>query len=220
LFADGGRLMAERWLVYGIFAGVCAAAAALPVRGDPLNLFNYPVFRVWLGCIAVALFFIIPTAIRRLRPDFRMTLWRGILAAAVLLAIGLVTDLGLLAAVIPGLVIGVLLSQGLLVALLQSSERPSFSGVGAGIKRAFGASYALTRSHFATTLGVVSLSLLILVVPLFIELVAMIVLYVKVPQSLYAVTPILYLSFIYLECVRYSLIIRWFRRLQLEPPTV
>jgi hypothetical protein len=44
----------------------------------------------------------------------------------------------------------------------------------------------------------------------------MIVFYVRLPQSLYAVAPLLYLSFIYLECVRYTLIVRWFRRLQVE----
>jgi hypothetical protein len=216
LFADGIRLMRERWHVYAFFAVVCGLAAALPVRGDPVNLLNYPVFRVWFGCAVLAIFFILPTAIRRLRPDFRMTLRRVLLTAVVLAAISLVTDVGIAAAVIPGLILGVLLSQGLVVALIQSNEKPTLGGVAASIKRAFSASFALTRRHFATTLGVVTLSLVILVVPIFLELVAMIVFYVRLPQSLYAVAPLLYLSFIYLECVRYTLIVRWFRRLQVE----
>jgi hypothetical protein len=217
LFAEGVRLMRERWPVYAFFAVVCAVAAALPVRGDPVNLLNYPVFRVWFGCAVLAIFFILPTAIRRLRPDFRMTVQRGLLTALVLVSISFVTDLGIMAAVIPGLIVGVLLSQGLVVALIQSSEKPSVGGVISSIKRAFGASFALTRGHFATTLGVVTLSLAILIVPIFLELIAMIVFYVRLPQSLYAVAPLLYLSFIYLECVRYTLIVRWFRRLQVEP---
>ncbi len=217
LFADGVRLMRERWVVYAFFALVCGAAAALPVRGDPVNLLNYPVFRVWFACAVLAIFFILPTAIRRLRPDFRMTLRRGLLTAVVLASIGLVTDLGILAAVIPGLILGVLLSQGLIVALIHSGEKPSLGGLVADLKRAFADSFELTRQRFATTLGVVTLSLVILVVPVFLELVAMIVFYVRLPQSLYAVAPLLYLSFIYLECVRYTLIVRWFRRLQVEP---
>src|SRR5271154_7126083 len=83
LFADGVRLMRERWLVYAFFAAVCGGAAALPVRGDPVNLLNYPVFRVWFACAILAIFFILPSAIRRLRPDFRMTLRRSLLTAVV-----------------------------------------------------------------------------------------------------------------------------------------
>ena len=87
LFADDGiRLMRERWAVYAFFAAVCAAAAALPVRGDPTQLLNYPVFRVWFGCSVLAIFFILPTAIWCLRPDFRMTLRRILLTAVVLVS--------------------------------------------------------------------------------------------------------------------------------------
>ena len=117
------------------------------------------------------------------------------------------------------MIVGVLLSQVLVVALIQSSDKPTFGSVAAGIRQAFAASFALTRKRFATTFGVVTLSLVILIVPIFLELIAMIVFYVRLPESLYAFAPFLYLSFIYLECVRYLLIVRWFRRLQVEPPS-
>ena len=218
LFREAGRLMRERWKAYAFFAAICGAAAAIPVTGDPVNLLNYPVFRVWFAAAVIALFFIVPTAIRKLRPSFRMTLWRVVLTVTVLVLIGLVTDLGLLAAVIPGLVASVLLSQTLVIALLQSGEHPSLGALPAGITKAVRDSFRFTRGHFVTTLGIVALSLAILMVPLLIAMLAMIVLYVKAPPSLYAMAPVLYLTFIYFECVRYTLIVRWFRRLESETP--
>jgi hypothetical protein len=36
---------------------------------------------------------------------------------------------------------------------------------------------------------------------------------VKIPASLVLTAPLLLLTFVYSECVRYSLIVRWYRRL-------
>jgi hypothetical protein len=217
LFAEGLALMRERWFVYLAFAVVCLASAALPVK-DQLNLLTYPAFRTVFGSALIALFFILPAAIRKLRPTFRLTLWRALLMGAVLISLAVITDVGILAAVIPGLILGVMLSQTLILALMNSREKVAAGEILPEVRNAIRSSFELTRPHFATSFGVVALSLAILLIPVFIEMVAMEVLYVYDPRWLYAMAPLTYLTFIYLECVRYCLIVRWFRRLEVEGP--
>ncbi len=47
-------------------------------------------------------------------------------------------------------------------------------------------------------------------------LLALAVLGVRVPASLVVTSPLLFLTFIYLESVRYALVVRWYRRLAFE----
>jgi hypothetical protein len=43
---------------------------------------------------------------------------------------------------------------------------------------------------------------------------------VRIPPSLVIMTPLLFLTFTYFECVRYALIVRWYRRLAGLPTAV
>ena len=71
----------------------------------------------------------------------------------------------------------------------------------------------MTRTHFATTLGVIAASLCILLVPFAAVLFALAILGVTMPPSLIVMAPLLFLTFIYFECVRYAWSVRWYRLL-------
>ncbi len=215
--------MRERLLVYVALALACAATSAVVfprinllqtfASGDPVAILRAPPLNVVVLLSLLALFFILPSALRRIEPGFRMTLWRSVVALLTIASVGLVTELGYAAAVVPGVIVGVLLSQTLMNALLRSDERSSLSDMGKTLASAYRGSFELTRGHFATTLGVVVLSLAILAVPYAIALSASVVLDVVEPRSLVLTAPLLLLTFVYFECVRYSLIVRWYRHL-------
>jgi hypothetical protein len=222
--AEGFALMRQRSVAYGVFAVACAASAAavyehsnlllIFAQGDPSRVLQTAPINVILLSALVAIFFVLPSALRIIQPSFRMTLWRGLLTLAMLLALGIATDLGYAAAVIPGIVLGVLLSQALFAALLRSTERGSLREAGASVKAALVGSFRLTRAHFATTFGVCALSLAILGIPFLIGLIALLVLDAVEPRSLIVTAPALFLTFVYFECVRYVLIVRWYGRLE------
>ena len=60
-------------------------------------------------------------------------------------------------------------------------------------------------------------SLIIFVVPGSVALFFLWVLGANNPPSLVFTSPLLLLIFVYCECVRYSLIVRWYRRLAEDP---
>jgi len=215
LLSDGFALMRERIVLYLAFAGCCAVAATQGVA-DPTQFAGSPAFRAVMILALLAIFFILPSALRRIDPSFRMTLSRIVVAAAMIVAIGLITELGYVALVVPGIVIGVLLSQATLAALLRTSERTSAAALASNFAGAIRTSYTLTKGHFATTLGVVAVSLVILLIPFLIVLVGLIVGIVWDPRSLIVTAPLLLLTFIYFECVRYALLVRWYMRLARE----
>ena len=223
LFAEGFALMRERWSTYALFALGCGISAATAAsRGNLLQVFaggnpaavfrTAPINAIMIAAL-IAIFFVLPSALRRLDPSFRMTFWRGVLTLAMLVCLGLATDLGYAAAVIPGIVVGVLLSQALIAALLGTRERGSVKDLGSAIVGALRGSVSMTREHFITTLGICALSLLILGVPFLIGLIALLVFDTLDPRSLMITAPALFLTFVYCECVRYVLIVRWYGRL-------
>ena len=170
--------MREKFVVYALLALGCAAAAwAVMPRRDlydvianhPLRLVVTPPVSIVLLLALVALFFILPSALRRIDPGFRMDGIRAALMAVTLVCVGAVTELGYAFAVIPGIVAAVLLSQSLVGALLR--------------------------------------------VPFTFVMITLLVLGVRVPPSLVVMTPALFFTFIYFECVRYALIVRWYRHL-------
>jgi hypothetical protein len=226
LLLEGFRLMRERLRIYLAFAVACAAAAAFVfprvnllqtfASGNPLAILRAPPFNVVILLSLLALFFILPSALRRIQPGFRMTVWRTVVAILTIASVALVTELGYAAAVVPGVILGVLLSQTLINALLRSDERTSLGDLGKTVVQAYRGSFELTRGHFASTLGVVVFSLAILAIPYFLVLLAAIMLDVLEPRSLVFTAPLLLLTFVYFECVRYSLIVRWYRRLALN----
>ncbi len=222
LLTEGYRLMRERFAVYAIFAAICAAAAydALPhlnmyaiLAGNPAALIRTSPVSVVLALALAAIFFILPSAVRRIDPSFRMTIWRAATTVATIIAVGVVTELGYALAVLPGIVVAVLLSQALIGALLRMPERSGPSDVATSLVASVRGSYWMTRTHFATTLGIIAASLCILLVPFAAVLFALAILGVTMPQSLVVMAPLLFLTFIYFECVRYAWIVRWYRRL-------
>jgi hypothetical protein len=227
LFAEGFALMRERIAAYGLLALACALSGAYaPMRGNLLQVFaagnpaavfkTAPINAIMIAAL-IAIFFVLPSALRKLEPSFRMTLWRGALTFVMLLCLGVATDLGYAAAVIPGIVLGVLLSQALIAALLGAGERGSIGDLGKAVASALRGSFALTREHFMTTLGVCLLSLTILGVPFLFGLIALLVLDTIQPLSLAFTAPALLMLFVYCECVRYVLIVRWYGRLSGAP---
>jgi hypothetical protein len=222
LLIEGFGLMRERFAVYALFALACAAAGwAVLGRIDlydviarhPLALVSTPPLSVVLLLALVALFFILPSALRRIEPGFRMNGVRVALTAVTIVGVAMVTEVGYALLVIPGIVVAVLCSQALLDALLRLRAESGPGDVLPTLAAAVRGSIAMTRTHFVTTLGVISISIVILLVPFTLAMIAFLVLGVRVPQSLVITAPLLFLTFIYFECVRYALIVRWYRRL-------
>ena len=223
LFTEGFALMRERLPVYSVMAAICAGSAALVfghvhllekfATGDVGSVVRTPPVNVVLLSTLFAIFFVLPSALRRIDANFKMTFWRGVITISTILAVGIATDVGYAAAFIPGIVIGVLLSQSLINALLRTGEDAGARDAARTIFGAIGGSFRLTREHFVTTLSILAISLAILGIPFFVGLVAMLVLDVLEPRSLILTAPGLFLTFIYFECVRYMLIVRWYRRL-------
>ncbi len=220
--------MRERLPVYAAFAAICAVAAWLVfpridlygiLASNPAALMTTPPVSVVLLLSLGALFFILPSALRRIQPNFKMTALRAALTLATILGVGAVTEIGYAFAVIPGIIIAVLLSQTLINALLRADESGSLQQVASTLLGSVRGSVQMTKSHFASTLGVVAASLLILLVPFLIVLFGLAVLGVKIPSSLVVMAPLLFLTFIYFECVRYALIVRWYRHLAEERAT-
>jgi hypothetical protein len=230
LLVEGFRLMRERLSVYLALAGICAACAwavfprvdiygALTEasNGRPAALFTQPPVSVVFVLSIAAILFVLPSALRSIQPSFRMTIVRFGIAVGTLVCVAFVVDAGYVFAVIPGIAAGVLLSQVLVGALLRAPEGTSLGNVSDVIGAAFRGSFEMTRGHFGTTLFVVAASLAMFVIPGSCALFAFWILGVKLPVSLVVTAPLLLLLFVYCECVRYSLIVRWYRRLAEEP---
>jgi hypothetical protein len=228
LLVEGFRLMRERLPIYVALAGICGIAGwvVFPridmyaiLASNPAALMTTPPVSVVLLLSLGALFFILPSALRRIEPSFKMTAVRAALTLATIFSVGLITEIGYAFAVIPGIVIAVLLSQTLINALLRADEADSLTHLGSTLFGSVRGSVAMTKTHFATTLGVVVASLFILLVPFLLVLLGLAILGVKLPPSLVVMAPLLFLTFIYFECVRYALIVRWYRYLSSEEPS-
>ncbi len=217
--------MRERLPVYGVLAAICALSGWLVfprvdlyaiLSSNPAALITTPPVSVVLLLSLGALFFILPSALRRIEPSFKMTALRATLTLATIFVVGVVTEIGYAFAVIPGVIIAVLLSQTLINALLRAREDDSLRQIGTTLFGSVLGSFQMTKGHFATTLGVVVASVFILLIPFVIVLFGLAVLGVKAPPTLVFTAPLLFLTFIYFECVRYALIVRWYRHLAEE----
>jgi len=225
LLPEAFALMRERWIPYGLLALACALSAlavfkkidllAVFASGDPLVVLRTPPINVILIAALIAIFFVLPSALRRIQPSFKMTAWRAVITLATLFCVGVATEIGYAAAVIPGIIVGVLMSQALINALLRTGERSSAREAAQTVWGAFRGSFHLTRDHFVTTLGITILSLTILGIPFTLGLIALLVGDSLDARSLVAAAPALFMTFIYCECLRYVLIVRWYRRLEI-----
>jgi hypothetical protein len=223
--------MRARLAVYGVLAVVCAGLENLAyartdivamlneaANGRPASLILQPPLGLVLGLSLVAQFAIIPTAVARIVPTFRLTVLGALVMVATLALVGFVTDAGYLFAVIPGVALAVLLSQVLIGVLVRLRAGMPLRELADVFTNAVRGSFAMTRGHFATTLGVIVLSLVILIVPFCIAAFIAIVLGGKMPRSLVATAPALFVLFVYLECSRYALVVRWYQRLARDVP--
>ena len=223
LLAEGFTLMRERSIPYGLLALACALSAAgvykkvellnVFASGDPVAVLRTAPINVILVAALIAIFFVLPSALRRIQPTFKMTAWRAIITLTTLFCVGVATEVGYAAAVIPGIIVGVLLSQALINALLRTTERASAREAAATVWGSFRGSFRLTHDHFLTTLGILIVSLAMLGIPFTIGLIALLVFDALDARSLIVAAPALFMTFIYCECVRYVLIVRWYSRL-------
>jgi hypothetical protein len=222
LFAEGLRLMRERLTVYFIFAAGCAFAAWLAaprvdfydvLAAHPGALVRTPPVSVVLALALAALFFILPSALRRIDPSFRMTPLRTVVAIVTLASVGAITELGYALAVLPGIAAAVLLSQALVGALLRTRDGARANEIPSVFVGSLRGSVAMTQGHVASTLGVIAASLGIVLVPFALALLVLAIAGAAAPPSLVLTAPLLFLTFVYFECVRYALIVRWYRRL-------
>ncbi len=209
---------AIEWYAYARIDIVALLTEA--ANGHPVPLIVKPPLGLVLGLSLVAQFAIVPTAVAQLVPAFRLTLAGALVMILTLGIVGFVTDVGYAFAIVPGIAFAVLLSQVLIGVLVRLRSGMSLREIGDVFFQAVRGSYGMTRSHFASTLGVLVVSLAILVVPFCFVAFWVVVLGGDVPWSLVATTPALLLLFVYLECSRYTLVVRWYRRLARDAPDI
>ncbi|HEV3158078.1 MAG TPA: hypothetical protein VGZ00_12100 [Candidatus Baltobacteraceae bacterium] len=211
LLMDGTSIMRERLPVYVLLAAICALAA---LRGIP-DLYRATenlALRTVAICAVAAVFFILPSALRKLDAHFRMTPKRILAMLATLAIIAAATEFGFAALIIPGIVLGVLLSQAL-IAILRADEDES-KALPQMLSEAMFGSFSMTKNHFLSTLGMIVVSLIFLFVPLSVVLLATVLAANSHPWTFLFTMPVFLLTFIYLECVRYALIVHWYERLE------
>jgi hypothetical protein len=223
--AEGFILVRERAFPYALLALACALTALAVyskvdlirvfASGDTVATMRTPPINVILMTSLIAIFFVLPSALRRIEPNFRMTMWRATITGVILFFVGAATEVGYAAAIIPGIVVGVLLSQTLINALLSSDQRATPRQAAATIVNSARGSFKLTREHFATTFCILAISIAMLGFPFLVGLIVLVVADALNPLSLVATAPALFLTFIYCECMRYVLIVRWYRRLEI-----
>jgi hypothetical protein len=146
-FRDALPVMRSRTPVYGVLAAIAAlgglflpfahAMGSTPVEGTRLQLALQP--PNVLG--AIAIFFVIPTVARTVRPEFRMTVGRVFGLIGIAIAIGVVVEVGFLLLIVPGVYMAVKWSQAQWAYLLGEGKNP------------FGESFEMTKGHFWHTLG-------------------------------------------------------------------
>ena len=218
--------MRGRWPVYATLAAVCAAIESYAyskndivdlltqaANGQPMALIVRPPLGLVLGLSLLAQFSIIPSAVLRISPSFRLTVAGALLMIVTVALVGLVTDVGYVFAAIPGIAAAVLLSQVLIGVLVRLRRGMRLPELASAFVASLHGSVAMTKERFATTLGVLLLSLALLIVPFCFAAFWTIVLGGKIAASLVVTAPALVLLFVYLECARYSLVVRWYVRL-------
>ncbi len=227
LLTEAWTLIRERFGIYLSLALLCGIAGTFgaseliaALRGSDAAavlsaVWTVPALRVVIAAAGAALFFIVSSALRRVRSDFRMTPDKILLLAFTLLTMGLIVDLGFAALIAPGIAIGVLISQTLFNVLLAEGAS-GLQEIPGRLRDGLAASVRMTKRRFVSTCGVVTLSLLILMIPFCGALLGTLVLMGMEPRTLIVTAPLLFLVFVYFECVRYALIARWYRRLYAE----
>ena len=241
LLGDGFAVMREHLPGYLALAVLCGAAglyqiSLAEIERDPGGAFlRLPALRAVLGLGLVGLYFIWPSALRRIDRSFRMNFARVLIATLTVVSLGVVTELGYMAAVVPGVILGVLLSQALIGALLRTGNAAAPQSLFAAFRASIVNSLAMPREHFGSTFGVLhvggsgvveqhpdhilsSFRFELPSAPCQSLIAALEVSYIADPRTLLGTAPLLFLTFTYFECVRYVMIVRWYRRLETTLP--
>ena len=190
-FRDALPLMRTRTRVYAVLAvlaAVCGisvpfaqAVGNLPVDAVRLELFLQPTNI--LG--AIAMFFVLPAVARTVRPEFVMTVGRVFGIIGVLIALGVVVDIGLILLIVPGVYMLVKWSQTVWTYVLGEGKNP------------FGESFEITKGHFWHTLGFAFLLGIAVIVPLAVVLVCAAVIAGAVPFLAVVLSPIAFLAYVF-----------------------
>jgi hypothetical protein len=190
-FRDALPLMRTRTRVYaglaviaavcGIFVPFAHAVGYLPVDAVRLELFVQP--PNILG--AIAMFFVMPAVARTVRPEFVMTVGRVFGIIGVLIALGVVVEIGLILLIVPGVYMLVKWSQAVWTYVLGEGANP------------FGESFEITKGHFWDTLGFALLLGTAVVVPLAVVFVCAAAIAGAVPFLAVVLSPIAFLAYVF-----------------------
>ncbi len=211
-FRDALPLMRTRTRVYAglaVLAGVCGifvpfaqAVGNLSVDVVRLELFVQP--PNILG--AIAMFFVMPAVARTVRPEFVMTVGRVFGIIGILIALGVVVDIGFILLIVPGVYMLVKWSQTVWTYLLGEGKNP------------FGESFEITKGHFWHTLGFALLLGVAVVVPLAVVLFCAAAIAGAVPFLAVVLSPIAFLTYIFVLHILRLGEMRWMLALRERQP--
>jgi hypothetical protein len=190
-FRDALPLMRTRARVYaflaviaavcGLFVPFAQAIGNLPVDAVRLELLVQP--PNILG--AIAMFFVTPAVARTVRPAFVMTVGRVFGLIGVLIALGVVVDIGFMLLIVPGVYMLGKWSQTVWTYLLGEGKNP------------FGESFEITKGHFWHTLGFALLLGIAVVVPLAVVFFCAAAIAGAVPFLAVVLAPIAFLAYVF-----------------------
>ena len=209
-FRDAGALMRTRMNVYWILAAVCALAVLLTLRwaGSVTDVATEQQLRIQGPlqsinlCSAIAWFFILPAAIRTVRPEFKLTFMLVLGLIGIGLVVGFATEIGLVLLIAPGIWVGVKLSQATWAYVMPAGKNP------------FEESWEMATGHFWETFGFYLLLGILVGLVLFAVLLIPVGVAVFVPLSGVVLGPIAFLGYVY--CYHVSVLgnMRWMLELR------
>lgn len=200
--------MRARLNAYSILAGICALLVLLTLWETRGQLSSDEPYRIDLMvlpadlCVAVAIFFVIPAAVRTLRPQFNMTILRVLGVIGIGLAVTVAVEIGLLLLIVPGIWVGVKLSQATWTYLIADGKNP------------FGESWEITTGHFWESLAFfVLLAIVTLVAEIFLVFFPLAIAY-YIPAGAVVFVPAGFLGYVYVCNVSLLGQMRWMLELR------
>jgi hypothetical protein len=190
-FRDALPLMRARMRVYAVLAILAAVCGTFVPFAQGIG--NFPVEAVRLELLvqppnilgAIAMFFVLPAVARTVRPDFVMTVGRVFGIIGVLIALGVVVDIGLILLIVPGVYMLVKWSQTVWAYVLREGKNP------------FGESFEITKGHFWHTLGFAVLLGIAILVPLAVVFLLAAAIAGAVPFLAVVLSPIAFLAYVF-----------------------
>jgi hypothetical protein len=157
-------------------------------------------------CIGIAAFFVMPAVARTARPEFKLTFGRVLALLAITLIVGIASEIGLALLLLPGIWLGVKLSQTTWTYLLSDGKNP------------FGESWQLTTGHFWETFCFFFLLGILMAIVEIITLLIPIVISALFPISGIVLGPFVFLAYVYVYHIFCLANMRWMLELRQLPP--